>query len=56
MKGKIREDLAYYIFTTESGKIIDNDAEYEVRWMNDEVFQVKVQDEWCNMESIDWEF
>lgn len=56
MKGKIRNDLTEYIFKTESGKVIDNTKYYDTRHLNDEVFQVNVDGEWCDMESIDWEF
>ena len=56
MKGKIREDLTDYVFTTESGKVIDNSSQYNIRYLNDEQFQVEVDGEWCNMDSIDWDF
>jgi hypothetical protein len=56
MKAKIREDLREFVFTTDNEFELDNNGEYEYRWLNEHQFQILINGNWQNMDSIDFDF
>ena len=53
----IRQDLVLAELAVPAGDgYIDNPGPYEYRWIGDEVFQIKVNEEWLGAYSIDFEF
>jgi len=56
MKSIIRKDLRNdYSFSTDDGILIDNDIVYESRYINEDTFQVFINNEWRTIEGVDFE-
>jgi hypothetical protein len=56
MKAKIREDLREFVLMTDDGFELNENEEYKFRWVNEDHFQVLINEDWRDMDSIDFDF
>jgi hypothetical protein len=56
MKVKTREDLHEFVLMTDDGFELNKNEEYKFRWVNEDHFQVLINEDWRDADSIDFDF